>query len=462
MSGPPAFLLPEGRVTSLDAYRARGGGEALAKAHRLGPGATVNEITLSRLRGRGGGGFPTGRKWDSVRRADGGTPYAVCNAAEGEPATFKDRALMRANPYQAVEGLAVAAFCVGADTAFIGVKAGFGPEREALTRAVLEMDGAGLLAGLTVTIVAGPDEYLFGEEKAMLEVIEGKDPLPRLFPPFQHGLFTTGPQQGWEATATASSTEPQANPTLVNNLETLSNVPHIVTRGAEWYRSMGTEQSPGTICCTVVGDVARPGVVELEMGTPLAEALERCGGPLPDRVHKAAFSGVANPVLTPERFDTPLSYEHMSAVGAGLGAAGFAFYDDTACMVEVARAFSRFLYVESCGQCPSCKLGCAEITRALEQIEAGQGSDDDVASIGVRLRSVTDQVRCYLATEEQVLVASMLRAFPEEFDEHLQGRCRVATPRPILVPKIVDLGDGEVVYDEKQARKRPDWTYAPA
>jgi NADH-quinone oxidoreductase subunit F len=157
-----------------------------------------------------------------------------------------------------------------------------------------------------------------------------------------------------------------------------------------------------------------------------------------------------------------LTYEDMTAAGSGLGAAGFAFYDDTACMVEVARAFSRFLYVESCGQCPSCKLGCEEVTGALERIEAGRGADEDVASIGVRLRTVTDQVRCYLANEEQVLVASMLRAFPDEFDEHLRGRCRVATPRPILVPKIVDLADGKVVYDEKQARKQPDWTYAPA
>jgi NADH-quinone oxidoreductase subunit F len=196
------------------------------------------------------------------------------------------------------------------------------------------------------------------------------------------------------------------------------------------------------------------------MGAPLAEVLERCGGPLPGRRHKAAFSGVANPVLTPERFATPLTYEDMKAAGTGLGAAGFAFYDDSACMVEVTRAFSRFLYVESCGQCRSCKFGCAEVTAALERIEDGRGSDSDVEAIGERLRGITDDVRCYLATEEQLLVASMLRAFPEEFSEHLEGRCRVPTPRPILVPKITDLGGGTVAYDERQGRKQPDWTYA--
>ena len=454
------FLLPDRPVASLDEYRAAGGGQALARAHQLGPGPTIKEITLSGLRGRGGGGFPTGRKWDSIHRADGGRHYAVCNAAEGEPATFKDRALLRANPYQAVEGLAIAALCVGADRAYVGIKDRFQPELSALTRAIQEMEVAGWLAGLSVTVVAGPDEYLFGEEKAMLEVIEGKDPLPRLFPPFQHGLFTTGPVQGWEPSGGQTSPEPEPNPTLVNNLETLSNVPHILTRGAEWYRSMGTRESPGTVCCTVVGDVARPAVLEVEMGTPLGEVVERCGGPLPGRRHKAAFSGVANPVLTPERFATPLSYEHMQQAGTGLGAAGFAFYDDTACMVEVARALSRFLYVESCGQCRSCKFGCEEVTRLLERIEDGRGAEDDVASIGVRLRGVTDQVRCYLATEEQLVVASVLREFPEEFAEHLEGRCRVGTPRPILVPKIVELVDGTVTYDERQARKQPDWTYA--
>jgi NADH:ubiquinone oxidoreductase subunit F (NADH-binding) len=321
------------------------------------------------------------------------------------------------------------------------------------------MAGAGVLGDLQVVVVAGPGEYLFGEEKALLEVIEGKEPLPRLFPPFEHGLFATGPQQGWEATTASRSANPQANPTLVNNLETLSNVPHILARGAEWFRSMGTVDSPGTICVTLVGDITRAGVVEVEMGTPLSDVIERCGGPLPGRTFRAAFSGVANPVLTPDRFATPLTYEAMAEAGSGLGAAGYAFYDDSACMVEVTRALSTFLYIESCGQCRSCKFGCGEITRSLEIIEEGRGTETDIEYIGRRLQTVTDQVRCYLATEEQLLVASMLRAFSEEFTEHLEGRCRVAQRRPILVPVVVDIVDGQVVYDEKQARKQPDWTY---
>jgi NADH-quinone oxidoreductase subunit F len=194
----------------------------------------------------------------------------------------------------------------------------------------------------------------------------------------------------------------------------------------------------------------------------LSTVVRRCGGTRPDRKFKAAFSGIANAVLTPDRFPTPLTYEAMTAAGSGLGAGGFVFYDDSACMVEVARAFSRFLYVESCGQCRSCKFGCGEITRALERIEAGHGVDVDIEYIGRRLQTVTDSVRCYLANEEQITIASILREFSDEFAEHLEGRCRVPVPRPIIVPKIVDIVDEVVVYDEKQARKQPDWTYAEA
>ncbi|HEV3400544.1 MAG TPA: hypothetical protein VG078_01885, partial [Acidimicrobiales bacterium] len=193
------FLLPERPLASLDDWRMLGGGEALSLALDLGPSRTIGEITASGLRGRGGGGFVTGRKWAGVLAQGGTHRYAVCNAAEGEPATFKDRALLRANPYQLVEGLAVAALTIGASEAYVGIKARFEREIDALSRAVDEMEAAGLTGDVPITIVPGPDEYLFGEEKALLEVIEGHAPLPRLFPPFEHGLFATAPQSGWES-----------------------------------------------------------------------------------------------------------------------------------------------------------------------------------------------------------------------------------------------------------------------
>jgi NADH-quinone oxidoreductase subunit F len=226
------------------------------------------------------------------------------------------------------------------------------------------------------------------------------------------------------------------------------------------FRSLGTETSPGTVVCTVVGDVDAPGVSEVPMGTPLSEVLARHGGPRPGRTVKAVLPGVANPVLTAAALDTPLTYEHLEQAGSGLGAAGFIVYDDTACMVEVATMLSRFLYVESCGQCPPCKLGTGAITTALEAIRDGSGTDAELATIQERLRTVTDSNRCYLPVQEQVLIASLLRAFPEDFAAHLDGRCP-SQRAEVPVPKVVDLADGQVTYDPAQARKRPDWTYEP-
>lgn len=458
------FLLPETPITSLDEYLADDiGGLGLRRAWEIGPSATIDEIGRAGLRGRGGGGFPTGRKWASIADQPGSQRYVVCNGAEGEPGTFKDRALMRANPYQLVEGILIAAYAVGAAGAFIALKASFEPELEAVTRAVQEMQAAGICTECPVTIVRGPEEYLFGEEKALLEVIEGRDPLPGLFPPYEHGLFATRPQMGWEAQALEPGRRgPQdSNPTLVNNVETLSNVPHILVRGSGWFRSMGTERSPGTLVCTVVGDVVSPGVAELEPGIPLGDVIQAAGGGLaPGRCAKAVFSGVANPVIIGDQLDVPLSWEGFEAIGSGMGAAGFIVYDDTACMIEVARSFSRFLYVESCGQCPPCKLGSGEITARLERIEAGVGTEADVDDIVAWLARVTDGNRCYLPVEERLVVESILRAFPEELAEHLDGRgCPL--PRYLPLPKLIDLRDGKALYDERQARKLPDWTYAP-
>lgn len=454
-----SVLLDGEPVRSIADFTARGGGQAFAAASEVGAAALVDEVSASGLRGRGGGGFPTGRKWAGVRAGGPGRRFAVCNAAEGEPGTFKDRALIRHDPYRVVEGLAIAALAVEAESAYIATKASYEREAALLQQAIDQLTAEGLLGGLPITLVLGPDEYLFGEEKALLEVIEGNDPLPRLLPPYEHGLFATDIQTGWQATDAAGSVRGEPNPTLVNNVETLSHVPGIIRNGGDWFRSMGTPESPGTTVATVVGDVRHPLVVEIELGTPLSDLIERAGGALPGRTLRAAFSGVANAVITAAHFDVAVSYEGLQGIGSGLGSAGFVLYDDTACMVDVARTLSRFLYVESCGQCRSCKFGSGEITRTLDLIGAGEGTEHEIEVIGARLRSVTDQTRCYLAAEEQAVVSSILREFPDEFALHLEGRCSSA-PRPIVVPKIVDLADGVVSYDERQARKQPDWSYA--
>jgi NADH-quinone oxidoreductase subunit F len=457
------YLLPQRPIGSIDEYLATDvGGLGLQCALDLGPDDTIALLSRAGLRGRGGAGFPTGTKWMSVRSQPASRRYAVCNGAEGEPGTFKDRALLRANPYQVVEGLLVAAFVVDAERAFLALKESFEEERDRVTRAVVEMQEAGICRDCEVVIVAGPDEYLYGEEKALLEVIEGNPPYPRVLPPYQHGLFATTPQLGWSSVSPSDGARPGddgSNPTLVNNVETLANVPHILVHGADWFRSHGTEQTPGNLVCTVVGDVVRAGVDEVEPGTTLRDVIATVGGgPRPGRAIKAVFSGVTNPVVRDRALDVELSYEGFAAVGSGMGACGFIVYDDTTCMVEVAAVFSRFLFVESCGQCPPCKLGSGEITEHLDDLQDGIASDRAVDQIWEWLSKVTDGSRCYLATEEAQLVGSIIEQFLREFEEHLvvDGCPR---RRHLVVPKLVDLHDGTAVYDERQSRKAPDWTY---
>jgi NADH-quinone oxidoreductase subunit F len=288
--------------------------------------------------------------------------------------------------------------------------------------------------------------------------------LPRWLPPYLHGLFATAPQLGWQSRDVEPGSARDvagSNPTLVNNVETLSNIPHILARGAEWFRSMGSAESPGTIVTTVVGDVVAPDVGEVEIGTSLRAVIDAVGsGPTGGRSVKAVFSGVANAVVTAADLDVPVSYEGFEAIGSGMGSAGFIVYDDTTCMVDAAYRFSRFLSIESCGQCPPCKLGSSAITEHLERIETGIGNESDLDVITGWLGHVTDGSRCYLAAEEQIVVTSILRAFPEEFAEHIElGRC--PRPRHLPIPKLVDVADGHAVYDESFWRKRPDWTYAP-
>jgi NADH-quinone oxidoreductase subunit F len=461
-------LLADPPVRDLADHEARGGLLGLRRAYELGPGATIQEVILSGLRGRGGAGFPTGRKWQSVRDAvdadeeDGGADraFVVCNGAEGEPATFKDRAIIRANPYAVVEGVAIAAFAVGAERAFIGIKERFEAEADRLAAAVDELTAAGLLTEAPVQIVLGPDAYLYGEETGLLQVIEGEAPLPRNVPPYLHGLFATVPTSGWTASAGGVATEFAAsNPTVVNNVETLATVTQVLARGPEWHRSLGTERSPGIVVATVVGDVVRPGVGEVELGTPLSEVIDRIGGGVrPGRTVKAVLSGAANPVVTVDQLDVPCSYEGFEAIGSGMGAAGFLVLDDTASLVEAAQVLSRFLWVESCGQCPACKLGCGAVTEGLERLAAGHAVPEDVETMAYRLRTVTDGNRCYLPVQEQRVVGSIITAFADEVNLALDG-----TPLPargLQVPKLVDLADGTATYDERQALKQPDWTYA--
>ena len=444
----PLPLLGAGPVAGIDEYVALGGGEALTLARSSGPEAVIAEIRRSGLRGRGGAGFPTATKWEAVRSDACPTRYVVCNAAEGEPGTFKDRWLLRTNPYQVLEGLAIAALAVNADRAFVAVKGAFGREIRMLREAIAQMTAIGGFWSAPVELVTGPDEYLFGEEKALLEVVEGGEPLPRILPPYRVGLF-----------ARCGS----LNPTLVNNPETLANVPLILREGADAFRSLGANGSPGTMLFTLSGDVRRPGVYELPMGTPLRELLYCAGGgPAGGAELKVVFAGTSARPLTRMRFDTPLDFDSLREVGSGLGSGGLVAYDESACIVRATLQFAKFLWIESCAQCPACKQGAQEIVEALERIERGSGGEADVRTALARCATVTGGSRCGLPLGTSLIVAGALDSFEEEVRAHVGRSC--PRPRRLRLPKFVDFDPkrSRFVYDRAYRFKRADWTHGRA
>jgi NADH:ubiquinone oxidoreductase subunit F (NADH-binding) len=432
---------------TLDDYRDNGGLKGLEAALALPPQGVIGVVGESGLRGRGGGGFPTGEKWRAIREVGNGDRYVVCNAAEGEPATFKDRHLLRTNPYQVLEGILIAAHAIGAKGAYIGLKEAFAPESERLVQAAQEMHDAGVADPVPVEIVYGPDLYLFGEETGLLEVIEGNPPLPRSHRPYMEGLFAQPPAE---------------DPTLVNNAETLANVPHILREGPDWLRASGTDGSPGTMLFTLTGDVHREGVFELPLGTPLRALVEDLGGGvIAGNALKAIVPGASTTAMVASQLDLPLDFEDMATAGSGLGSGGFAVYDETTCIVQIALLYSRFLWIESCGQCPPCKFGSGEITAHLERIERGAGDAGDLGLMLARAKSVTDGQKCALPTGESLLMQSLFRTFTEEFEAHQTRSCERHRD-DLLLPKIVDFDEdaGRFRYDEGYASKQADWTFA--
>ena len=455
-------LLPSTPIADLDGYAATGGLTGLVSARSMAPDDVIALVDRAGVRGRGGAGFPAARKWSGVMASAGSDDecFVVVNAAEGEPGTFKDRTLLQVNPYLVIEGALIAAHAVGAHRVVIATKEIYTDVIDRVRGALAELAAAGWLDGLDVSVVEGPDHYLFGEETALLEVIEGEDPLPRQIPPYLYGLYTTGPQLGWSAgidDSPGGPATPSSNPAVVNNAETLAHVALVHRHGTDWYRSLGTEESPGPTIVTVSGDVDRAAVAAVPLGARLGDVIdELSGGVRPGRSLKAVLSGVANPVLTAADLDAPLSYEGLAAVGGGLGSAGFVVYDDTRNMVDVAYQVSRFLYVESCGQCNSCKLGTHDVTLLLERLVLGDPPPTDaVAALRRSLAGVTDSARCYLPTQEQRVIASLLDSFPADLAERLAG---IPGDPAVPLPKIVDLRDGVAVTAAGPPHKHPDWT----
>jgi NADH:ubiquinone oxidoreductase subunit F (NADH-binding) len=462
-------LFPE-PIASLDEYLARGGGVGLEAALDKTPDAIIEELRASGLRGRGGAGFPTGIKWRTVRdyRAPDVRSSVVVNGAEGEPGTFKDRTILRINPYPVIEGALIAARAVDADWIVFATKRAFGAQVERLKAALQEVKDAGWTKGIQVDLFEGPGEYLYGEETALLETIDGRYPFPRVAPPFRRGdrevvetdadaRSHSGLSAHVEMAGPGGDTD--VPPTLVDNVETLANVPRIIARGAAWFRTDGTDKSPGTIVCTVTGDVQRAGVGEVEMGTPLRDVIQAiAGGPRDGRRIKAVMPGVSTGLLTGDQLDTPVSYEGMAAAGSGLGSAGFVVFDDTADMTAVAAGASRFLAIESCGQCVPCKIDGLALADLLDRLCRSQASRADMDKIRRLASTVGERARCSLATQHQDLIGSIIERFGPDLEAHV-GRYGDGATEPVLVAELRSIEDGTATLDEHHRQKQPDWSF---
>jgi NADH-quinone oxidoreductase subunit F len=461
-------VLPIEPYNTLADYIAAGGGEGLNAARAVAPETIIEELAASGLRGRGGAGFPTGVKWRTIKSF--ASPLlrtsVVVNAAEGEPGTYKDRAIIHANPYTVLEGALIAAHAMEALTIVIATKERFANEVTRLQAAIAEVAEAGWLADVEIKVLEGPAEYLYGEETALLEVIDDRPPFPRIAPPFRRGVVEVVESEADAESGSGLAADVQmagpgndsaAPPVLVNNVETMSNIAAIIARGAEWFRSVGTADSPGTIVCTVSGAVQHPGVFEVPMGTPLRELIDGAGGVVPERNLRAVLVGVSSAVLTPAQLDTELTYEAMSAIGSGLGSAGFIVIADDTDAVAVAAGASRFLAVESCGQCTPCKQDGLEIARLLEAAVEGTAAPEDLITVSERLATVADGARCSLAAQQQAVIGSLLKAF----DREIGARFEPNTPAvpPFLVAELVEIGGDASTLDSSFAGKQPDWTY---
>ena len=405
----------------LEVYRANGGYEATRKAFAQTPESLVEMVKASNLRGRGGAGFPTGMKWGFLPKQQDRPVYLCVNADESEPGTFKDRVIIEEDPHQLLEGIIITAWAIRCHAAYIYIRGEFEYGTRVLEEAIAEARAAGFIGknvlgsgfDLDVFVHRGAGAYICGEETGLIESLEGKRAYPRIKPPFPatHGLF--------------------ASPTIVNNVETLACVPHIVLRGADWFRSIGPEKSPGPKLYCVSGHVVRPGVYELPMGTPLREIIYTHAGGIPNgRTLKGVIPGGASmPIFTPDEIDVPMDMDSVQKAGSFLGSAGIMVMDDTVCMVWTLLVLERFFHHESCGQCTPCREGTGWLHRVLEDLEYGGGKPSDVDLLLGISGNMMGTTICALSDAAAMPARAIVTKYRAEFEEHAAlGRCPLRAP----------------------------------
>jgi NADH-quinone oxidoreductase subunit F len=401
-------------VVPIDGYLARGGYEGLRAAIGMSPAEVIDAVKASGLRGRGGAGFPTGVKWSFVPQDTGKPTYVVSNFDESEPGTYNNRELVEREPHQFLEGLAIAAYAVGSHEAYVYCRGEFLYPGQVLQRAIAEayergVFGESVLGGgweLNVVLHRGAGAYICGEETALLSSLEGFRGQPRLRPPFPavEGLYGC--------------------PTLINNVETLCNIPHIMRNGPEWFAKIGPEKSPGTKIFSVSGKVERPGNYEVPLGTPLRTLLEdHAGGIVQGRRLKAwTPGGSSTPMLTDEHLDVALDFESVAAAGSLLGTGAVIVMDETDCIVEATHRLLRFYAHESCGKCTPCREGTWWVERVLERIEDGFGRPEDLPLLDDLGRNILYRAFCALADGAVSPLQSSLKYFRDEYERHVAER----------------------------------------
>ena len=397
------------KMATIEGYKSYGGYRTLEKALKeIDPEWIVNELEESGLRGRGGAGFSMGKKVSFLPHTDD-AKYLCCNADESEPGAFKDRELMQRNPHQLIEGMIIASYAAGIVHAFIFIRGEYDVQADILDRAVEEAYEAGYLGqnilgsgySLDLVVHRGAGAYICGEETALLDALEGKRGNPRLKPPFPavQGLY--------------------GGPTLINNVETLSNVSHIVANGADWFKSFGTEQSPGTKIVSISGCVKRPGNYEVELGMPLRDLIYGlAGGPLDGREITAFYpGGSSSPVLTPAEMDLPYSFEAMAEAGSMLGSGSIIVADDSVSIPHMALRTAKFYRHESCGKCTPCREGTNWTEKMLQRVCAGEATPMDLDIISSVQDNIMGHCLCVLGDAMAMPVSSMVTKFRDEFEE---------------------------------------------
>ena len=417
---------------SIDDYIAHDGYRGLHKAVTgMAPEEIVEDVLKSGLRGRGGAGFPTGMKWKFCRQAKGDTKFVLCNADEGDPGAYMDRSVLESDPHSVVEGMAIAARAIGSSQGYIYCRAEYPIAVTTLQKAIKAAREYGLLGedifgtgfSFNVDMYVGAGAFVCGEDTALMASVEGKRGNPRPRPPFpaNKGLWN--------------------KPTILNNVETLSNIPNIIREGSEWYEAIGYEKSRGTKVFALTGAVKNVGLVEVPMGTSLRDIVYTIGGGVPNkRKFKAVqMGGPSGGCLPEDQLDTPTDYEAITKAGAIMGYGGMIVMDDTTCMVDMARFFMDFCQEESCGKCTPCREGTKQILNILERLTKGEGKPEDLDTLEELSHIIKDSALCGLGQTAPNPVLSTLRYFRDEYDAHIHDKrcparvCRALVTQPRLI-----------------------------